>query len=128
MKSRATSKRKFINDDKIVISSEYYKNDRPSFICSICNQTLVRLTDAGMNNTSWWCRQCSIEWDPDTENLRKESKITVPDRNQEAAITSIQTDPSKEVEIRHTVPLRCGFEALSKKGLRFTSYSTTEKE
>jgi hypothetical protein len=127
MKSNKPSKLQ-PNKEKVIISSEYYENDRPSYICSFCNQTLIRLTDAGQNNTTFWCRHCSIEFDPESENLRKESKLVVPDRNIEPAVTSIQTDPSKEVEIRHTVPLRGGFEALSKKGLRFTSYQTTEKE
>jgi hypothetical protein len=115
-------------DDKVVISSEYYTNDRPSYICSFCNRTLSRLSDAGGNNSTYWCRFCSVEFDPESENLRKESKIVVPDRNIEPAVTSLQTDPSKEVEIRHTIPLRSGFEALSKKGLRFTSSQTIEKE
>jgi hypothetical protein len=65
---------------------------------------------------------------PEAEHLRKESKILVPDRNQEAAITSIQTDFGKEVEIRHELELRGGFAEMAKKGFRFTSYSTTEKE
>jgi copper(I)-binding protein len=53
----------------------------------------------------------------------------VPDRNQETAITSIQTDPSKEVEINHTLEMRGGFAEMAKKGtIRFTSYNTTEKE
>jgi hypothetical protein len=43
-------------DDKVIISAEYYQDDRPSYICSICNQTLIRLTDAGQNNTSFWCQ------------------------------------------------------------------------
>jgi hypothetical protein len=68
-------------DDKVIISSEYYQNGRPSFICSICNQILVRLTDAGGNNDTYWCRNCSVEWDPAEENIRRESKISVPDRN-----------------------------------------------
>jgi hypothetical protein len=69
-----------------------------------------------------------VEFDPEAENLRKESRIIVPDRNQEAAITSIQIDPSKEVEINHTPELRGGFAAMAKKGtIRFTSYKTTEK-
>jgi hypothetical protein len=76
------------NKDKVIISSEYYENDRPSFICSFCNQTLIRLTDAGQNNTTFWCRHCSIEFDPESENLRKESKITVPDRNVEPAVAT----------------------------------------
>jgi hypothetical protein len=94
-----------------IISSEYYGNDRPSYICSFCNQTLIRLTDAGMNNQTYWCRHCSIEWDPEEENLRKGSKIVVPD-NQEAAITSIETDFGKEVEIRHEPELRGGFAGM----------------
>lgn len=115
------------SEDKIIIADELVGgNDRgPEYLCSLCNITLVRVRDARQNNTTYWCRHCSVEFDPEAENLRKESKILVPDRNQEAAITSIQTDPSKEVEIRHTVPLRGG---LEQKRLRFTSYLTTEKE
>ena len=116
-------------DDKVVISSEYYTNEiKPSYLCSFCNQTLVRLTDAGGNNNSFWCRQCSVEWNPESENLRRESKLIVPDRNSEAAVTSIQTNMADEVEIRHTVPKRGGFAELEKKGLKITNYHTTEKE
>ena len=62
-------------NDKVTISSEYYENIRPSYICSICNQTLVRLTDAGGNNNTYWCRSCSVEWDPAEENIRRETKL-----------------------------------------------------
>jgi hypothetical protein len=116
-------------NDKVVISSEYYTNEiKPSYLCSFCNQTLIRLTDAGGNNNSFWCRHCSIEWDPESENLRRESKITVPDRNIEPAVTSIQTNMADEVEIRYTVPKRGGFAELEKKGLKIKNYHTTEKE
>src|ERR671911_1879826 len=115
-------------DDKVVISSEYYENERPSYICSFCNQTLIRLTDAGMNNTTFWCRHCSVEFCPELENLRKESKIIVPDRNIEPAVTSIQTDMEDSVAIRHTPPIRGGFAELQKKGLKIKDYHTTEKE
>src|SRR5215204_3207925 len=116
-----------IKDDKVVISSEYYTNEiKPSYLCSFCNQTLSRLTDAGQNNSTFWCRHCSIEWDPEAENLRKESKLIVPDRNIEPAITSVGNVP--DVSIRHTVPLRGGFSELQKKGLKITSYKTNEKE
>ena len=76
------------NDNKVIISSEFFEDDRPSYICSICNQTLIRLTDAGMNNTSFWCRNCSVEFDPENENVRRESKISVPDRNIEPAVST----------------------------------------
>jgi DNA-directed RNA polymerase subunit RPC12/RpoP len=124
-KSRQTHKK----DDKVVISSEYYTNEiKPSYLCSFCNQTLVRLTDAGQNNTSFWCRHCSIEFEPESENLRSESKLVVPDRNIEPAVTSIQTNMADEVEIRHSPPLRGGFAELQKKGLKIKNYHTTEKE
>src|SRR5918994_1033377 len=112
--------------DKVVISSEFYKNERPSYICSFCNQTLIRLTDAGMNNTTFWCRSCSVEFDPESENLRKESKLIVPDRNIEPAVTSIGNIP--DISIHHTPPLRGGFKELQKKGIKIKDYHTSEKE
>jgi hypothetical protein len=106
-KSSRTGSVKQAHNDKVVISSEYYTNEiKPSYLCSFCNQILVRLTDAGQNNTSFWCRHCQVEWDPESENLRRESKLFVPDRNIEPAVTSIQTNMADEVEIRHTVPIR----------------------
>src|SRR5918999_2304107 len=107
-KKRTLSPRENLNSspDKVVISSEYYENDRPSYICSICNQTLIRLTDAGQNNQTYWCRHCSIEWNPETENIRKESKITVPDRNIEPAISTTSGIP--DISIRKEPELRGG--------------------
>lgn len=61
MKGINRSPKKFgPTDDKVIISSEYFQNDRPSYICDICNQTLVRLTDTGMNNLpdEWPCLDC----------------------------------------------------------------------
>jgi hypothetical protein len=113
-------------NDKIIISSEYYDNDRPSYICSFCNQTLSRLRDSGGQNSTYWCRHCSVEFNPEDENLRKESKIIVPDRNIEPAITSIGNTP--DVSIRHTPPIRGGFAEVQKKGFKIKDYHTTEKE
>ena len=113
-------------NDKVVISSEYYENDRPSYICSFCNQTLIRLTDSSQQNSAFWCRHCSVEFDPESENLRKESKITVPDRNIEPAITSVSNTP--DVSIRHEPELRGGFAQLAKKGMiKFTHYEEVIK-
>ena len=88
--------------------------------------TLIRLTDAGQINTTFWCRQCSVEFNPEDENLRKESNLIVPDQNIEPAITSVSNTP--DVSIRHEPTLRGSFAELAKKGLRFTTYNTTEKE
>src|SRR5215207_7390876 len=119
-RKKVAKKTTFVND-KVVISSEYYTNDRPSYICSFCNQTLIRLTDAGQNDTTFWCRNCSVEFDPKRENLRKESKIMVPDRNIEPAIATTPGIP--DITIRHEPELKDGALALSKKGtIRFTHY------
>lgn len=116
------------DNKKIIISSEYYKNEKPVYLCSFCSQSLSRLTDAGLNNSTYWCRSCSIEWDPESENLRKESKISVPDRNIEPAPVSLQYTMDKDVEIRHTPPIRGGFKELQDRGIRIKDYHTTEKE
>jgi hypothetical protein len=115
-------------DDKVVISSEYYTNvhDNPSYICSWCNQTLSKLQDAGQNNTRFFCRNCQIEFDPESENVRRESKLIVPDRNIEPAVSTTPGIP--DVSIRHTPPIRGGFAELQKKGIKIKDYHTTEKE
>lgn len=114
------------NDRKNIISSEYFENDRPSYICSICNQTLVRLTDAGMNNSTWWCRNCSVEFDPTQENIRTDSKLSVPDRNEETLVAHIPGVNEDAATIRHVPPIRGGFAELQ--GIKITDYRTTEKE
>lgn len=112
------------NDDKVTISSEYYENVRPSYICSICNQSLVRLTDAGNNNSTYWCRHCSIEYDPESENLRKESKISVPERNEETLVSQTpgQDYLNKKIEINHTPEIKGGLKALQQRGMKITHY------
>ena len=113
-------------DDKVVISSDYYKNDRPVYLCSWCNCTLSKLQDAGKNNTTYFCTRCAIEFDPESENLRKESKLTVPNRDIEPAVSTTPGIP--DISITHTPPIRGGFAELEKKGIRIKNYHTTEKE
>jgi uncharacterized Zn ribbon protein len=105
------------NDYKVIISSEYFEDDRPSYICSICNQgPLIRLTDAGMNNTSFWCRNCSVEFNPEEENVRRESKLSVPNRNEETLVSNTPLVP--DVSIRKEVEIKGGL----KEGLKITDY------
>lgn len=114
------------NDKKSVISSEQYEGkDTKVYLCNWCHCVLSKLIDSSGQNPSLFCSLCVMSFDTEYDNLRHESKITVPDRNIEPAITSIQTD---KVEIRHEPELRGGFAQLSKKGtIKFTSYHTTEK-
>jgi hypothetical protein len=119
-KSSRISSAKQLRDEKVIIASEYYENDRPSCICSFCNQTLIRLTDSGQNNTTYWCRHCSVEFDPVSENLRKESKIIVPDRNVEPAVATTPGIP--DISIKKELELSSTFKALQRKGLKITHY------
>ena len=123
MKSAKIKRTNSLNqDDKVIISSEYFQNDRPSYICSICNQRLVRLTAAGMNNQTYWCRNCTVEWYPTEENIRRESKISVPDRNVEPAVATTPGINGDSVAIRHTPEIKGGLKELQKRGLKITYY------
>jgi hypothetical protein len=110
------------NDDKVIISSEYFKDERPSFICSICNRTLIRLTDSSLQNASFWCRNCSVEYDPESEIVRRESKLSVPDRNDEPLVAQTPVIDYNSVAIRKEPEIKGGLKALKEKGLKITDY------
>jgi len=77
-----------------------------------------------LQNT-FWCRNCSVEFDPELESIRRESKLLIPDRNQETlvATTPGQDYLTKKIEINHAPELKEGALVLSKKGtIRFTHY------
>jgi DNA-directed RNA polymerase subunit RPC12/RpoP len=115
-----TAKIKPNNDDKVIVSSEYFEDTTPSYICSICNQTLIRLTDSSMQNTAFWCRNCSVEFDPESENIRRESKLSVPNRNIEPAVATTPGIP--DISIRKDPEIKGGLKALQQKGLKITNY------
>lgn len=73
-----------------------------------------------MQNTAFWCRSCSVEFNPEEENVRRESKLSVPDRNIEPAAASIDVKP--DVSIHKEVELKDGFAELAKKGIRIKDY------
>jgi hypothetical protein len=117
-----------LNKDKTIIGDEWSSLDRSTFSCSWCNRDLIRLSDSNNQGESWFCRNCQIPFEPSETQLRKKSKLGTQREEIEPEVTSIQTDPSKEVEIRHTPPIRGAFAELQKKGLRIKDYRTTEKE
>jgi hypothetical protein len=114
-------------EDMTVIGDEWYGSDSPpDYVCDWCQCSLVRLS-SGNNTESWFCRRCQIDY-PDITETRKKSKLGTQREEIEPAVASIQTDITKEVEIRHTPEIRGGFAELQKKGLRIKDYHTTEKE
>jgi hypothetical protein len=125
IKTPATS----ISKDNVVIGKEIAGKDDKStvFLCEWCNCVLSRLIDHSGQNPSLFCSRCQMSFDPQYDNLRHESKITIPHEDIEPAITSIGANMAEEVEIRHSVPIRGGFAELEKKGIRIKDYHTTEK-
>jgi ribosomal protein L37AE/L43A len=115
----------------ILIDRDAWDNpEHPEYACNFCSRLLVRLADRNNQSESWFCRSCSISFPDITETqIRKKSKLGIQREEVEPAVTSIQTDQSKSVEIRHDPQLKGGFAQLAKKGtIRFTSYQTTERE
>jgi hypothetical protein len=108
------------NKDIITIGDEYSGEDRPIYICSWCNCTLSKLQDAGKNNTTYFCNRCAIEFDPESENLRKESRLIVPNRNIEPAVSTTPGIP--DISIHHTPEPKGAFKALQQKGIKITHY------
>jgi hypothetical protein len=59
--------------------------------------------------------------------ISHKQKLSIPYQDNEPAVASIGIMP--DVSIRHEPELRGGFAQLARKGtIRFTDYSTTEKE
>jgi hypothetical protein len=94
-------------------------------ICDYCSVTTVKLMDSSGKNLSYFCNRCQITREPG--ETRKKSKLSIQKQEVDPAVTSVGNIP--DVSIRHEPTLSGGFAQLAKKGtIRFTSYSTTEKE
>jgi|SRR5918999_2229182 hypothetical protein len=110
----------------VVIGDEHTGSEKTEFICSWCNQSLVRLSDKNNQSESWFCRNCSIEFDSDDEKITHKQMLSIPHEDNEPAVASIGFIP--DVSIHHTPPIRGGFAELQKKGIRIKDYYTTERE
>jgi DNA-directed RNA polymerase subunit RPC12/RpoP len=111
------------NKDFTLIGDEWSQEDNPNYCCSWCNRILSKLIDSSGQNPCYYCNHCQIQFEPSETQIRKKSKLGTQRKEVEPAVTSIQTDQSKCVEIRHEPELKGGFATLAKKGtIRFTRY------
>jgi hypothetical protein len=66
----------------------------------------------------------TVEFNPELENIRRESKISVPDRSQEhlVAQTPGQDYLNKKVEIHKEPEIKGGLRALKDRGIKIMHY------
>ncbi|HZA68318.1 MAG TPA: hypothetical protein VE548_01360 [Nitrososphaeraceae archaeon] len=64
--------------DGITIGDEHTAPERIEYVCSWCNRSLVRLSDKNNQSESWFCRNCSIEFDSDDEKIRHKQRLSIP--------------------------------------------------
>jgi hypothetical protein len=106
-----------------MIGDEHNGSDKVEYMCSWCNRSLVRLSDKNNQSECWFCRNCSIEFNSDDEQLSHKQQLSIPAQDEEPAVASIQGINADKVQIHHEPELKGGFAALAKKGtIRFTSY------
>jgi hypothetical protein len=63
-----------------------------------------------------------MSFDPEYDNLRKTSKLSVPDRDIEPAVATTPGVNEDSVSIRHTPEINGGLKELQKRGLKITYY------
>jgi hypothetical protein len=78
MKSINETPAKSSKFDGIVIGDEHKDSEKTEFVCSWCNCSLVRLSDKNNQSESWFCRNCSIEFDPEDEKIRHKQRLSIP--------------------------------------------------
>ena len=71
-------------------------------------------------NESYYCNSCVIDYQPDNENVRRETKLSVPDRNTETLAATTPGIP--DISIHHTPEPKGAFKALQQKGLKIKDY------
>jgi hypothetical protein len=112
--------------DKPIIISD---GEDDVFYCSYCSRRLLTLPKG-----VYECPTCVIKFDPTNQRVPRGRMITTLEGDIPIAAEphepAVSTTPKPVNPFdRKPVPMKGGFEALSKKGtLKFTSYSTTEKE
>src|SRR5919106_2256441 len=99
--------------DGITIRDEHAAPERIENVCSWCNRSLVRLSDKNNQSESWFCRACSIEFDPNDDKISHKQRLSIPYQDNEPAIASIGVIP--DVSIRHEPEVLGGFAQLARK-------------
>lgn len=109
------------NDKILIDEQEFSDSGRIEYICSSCNcGPLVTITDKA-GNSDLFCRRCGITYDTNDNTVRHKQRLSVP-LETEPAVSIVNVDLTKDVEINHTPEIKGGLKSLQQKGLKITHY------
>ena len=117
------------NHYNVIDISGQKDNISKKYFCNYCRRSLF-LRDK--DTQEYWCTFCSITYYPNNQLVKKANRFEVPDGSDpnQSRVPPIvmMDDPNKKVSstsFSHR-NLPAAYEALQRKGFRFTNYTTTE--
>src|ERR687896_2225385 len=96
--------------DGILIGVEHTGPEKVEYVCSWCNRSLVRLSDKNNQSESWFCRACSIEFDPNDEKISHKQRLSIPYQDNEPCVSTTPGIP--DISLHKEPELRGGFAQL----------------
>jgi hypothetical protein len=102
------------------------KDEHTEYICSQCNCGPLVIINDKAGNSDRFCRRCGITFSMDDNTVRHRHRLEVPQET-EAAISIVNVDYTKDVEIRHPKELRGGIAELQKRGLKITYFDDSSQ-
>jgi hypothetical protein len=103
------------------IVASYNTNEHKTLVCRWCNYTLHTIRDSSGQNVNLYCSNCSISYeDSNTDDLRSESKLEVPDGMDNNRNPAVSYTPESTLK-RKKKELTGSFKALQQRGVRFTN-------
>src|SRR5215211_7905973 len=107
-------------EDNVTISNPEDKNKK--YLCNYCDRILT----VWLDKDTLYCNDCQVSVVPSSQDIRSTQDLTVPEGPAEETLVSSIHSGYDKVKIRKEPELRGSFKALRDKGLKFTSYTTTE--
>lgn len=94
-------------------------------ICNYCSQVV----DVRISEDEYYCNTCQITIIPSIQDVRRVQDLEVPQGVSEETLIVHPPEPhEQDVRIRKGPVVKGGLKALQNKGLKITSYTSTEKE
>lgn len=107
-----------ISNKKVIISGT--DDDLKEYTCPSC----LRVIHTRKSQGDLTCPHCLFEFQ--VEKVRKHSKLETPHKSVEPAISTTPMPGYGDIDIKKKPNYRGSFKTLLEKGIKITSYSTTD--